>query len=148
MKKVQGFRVHTMMFAALCMSLVLVGVSPAQSDLSTFSGKFTLDHPIHWGTAVLPSGNYTFGIQFGFPVIVSVRNSRGSIVARVTSGIDNGRTGAGNALLIKEKSGQLFVYSLTLPTLRRSLVYDPELAQLSALEARATETVPVTLAKR
>ena len=149
MKRVHRFAARTMMFVALSMSLMPVGVGHAQSDLLAFAGQFTLDHPVRWGTAVLPSGKYTFAIESsGMPVVVWVRNSRGSVVARVTSTIDNGKTAARSALLIGNKGGQLCVYSLSLPSLRRSLVYDPELAQVSALEARATEMVPVTLAKR
>jgi hypothetical protein len=64
------------------------------------------------------------------------------------SGIDGGRTSAGNALLIKEKGGQLCVYSLALASLGKVLVYDPGLARHAVMEARASQTVPVILAKR
>jgi hypothetical protein len=65
-----------------------------------------------------PSGKYTIGIESsGMPVIVSVRNSRGSIVARVKSAIDDGKKGAVNAVLIKEKDGRLRVHSMALATL-------------------------------
>jgi hypothetical protein len=64
------------------------------------------------------------------------------------SGIDDGRTNAQNALLIREKGGQLRVYSLALASLGKVLVYDRALAQEAVMEARAPQTVPVMLAKR
>jgi len=64
------------------------------------------------------------------------------------TGIDDGRKSATNALLIQEKGGELRVYALALAGLGKVLVYDPALAREAALEARAPQTVPVTLAER
>jgi hypothetical protein len=80
------------------------------------------------------------------PTFALVRDSKGRPVGRFVSGIDGRQTSAGNALLIREKDGQLRVYSLALRSLGRALVQDPAWAREASLEARSPQTV--MLAKR
>jgi len=135
--------------AALLMSLFFIATSQAQTELTVFAGKFTLTDQVQWGKTVLQPGDYTIIIGSGsMPVSVMVRDSRGRAVARFISGIDSGKTSARNALLIKEKGGQMHVYSLELASLRKVLVYDRALARAAVLDARAPQTVPVQLAER
>jgi hypothetical protein len=135
--------------AALLLSLFLIATSQAQTDLAVFTGKFTLGNQVLWGKTVLQPGDYTITIGSGsMPTFALVLDSKGRPVARFVSQIDGGRTSTGNALLIREKDGQLRVYSLALRSLGRVLVYDPALARQAVLEARAPQTVPVMLAKR
>jgi hypothetical protein len=135
--------------AGLLMSVFLIAASQAQSDLSLFTGKFTLTHQILWGETVLRPGDYTISIESGqMPTFALIRDGQGRPVARFMSGIDAGRAGVGNALLLSEKGGQLRVYSLALGSLGRVWVYDPALAREVLLEARAQQTVPLMLAKR
>lgn len=98
---------------------------------------------------VLQPGDYTIAIgSSSMPTFALVTDSKGRPVARFVNTIDGGHTSAGNALLIREEDGQLHVYSLALGGLGRVLVYDPGLARKALLEARAPQTVPVTLTKR
>jgi len=131
------------------MSLFFIATSQAQTDLAVFTGKFTLGNQVLWGNTVLQPGDYTITIgSSSMPAFALVRDSKGRPVARFVSRIDGGPTGAGNALLIREKDGQLRVYSLALRSLGRVLVYDPALAREAVLESRSLQTVPVMLAKR
>lgn len=131
------------------MSLFLVAASQAQSDLSIFTGKFALATQVRWDTAVLQPGNYTITITSSrLPILALVRDSQGRPVGRFASGINAGKTSTRNALLLKEKDGQLHVCSLALASLGSVLVYDPVLAREAVMEARSIQTVPVTLAKR
>jgi len=144
--RMQGSR---LLAVILLMSLFFVAASPAQVTLPLFTGKFALTGQVQWGKTVLQPGNYTIMIGSGsMPTLVLVRDSKGRAVAQFMGGIDSGKTSARNALLIKEKGGQMHVYSLELANLRRVLVYDPALARAAVLEARAPQTVPVLLAER
>ena len=148
MKRIQRSAVNEMFLGVLCISVMLVGVSQAQSDRLVFVGKLTLDQPTQWGTTLLQSGTYTIGIEStSMPVKVKIRDGRGRAVAIVVSGIDAGKTSDGNRLLITEKGGKPHVYALTLASIGRVLVYDPALAQ-AVREARVPQTVPVVLARR
>ena len=147
MKQAHGFAVSKMLFAAVSIGLFIVGM--AQAQLSTFTGKFTLTTQVQWDKTVLQPGDYTVTIEsISAPAAALIRDGSGRPVARFISAIDGGKTSARNELLIREKGGQLRVYSLALGDLRRTLVYDPALAREAVLEARAPKTVPVTLAKR
>ena len=149
MKRNSRIRGSQVLAAALLMSLFFIAASQAQTDLVVFAGKFTLTDKVLWGKTVLPPGDYTISIgSTSMPTFALVRESKGRPVARFVSRIDGERTSAGNALLIREKDGQLRVYSLALRSLGRVVVYDPALARESVLEARAPQTVPVMLAKR
>jgi len=134
--------------AVMLMSVFLVAAAPAQSEAVAFTGKFMLNNQVVWGNTVLQPGDYTITIgSSSMPTFALVRDSTGRPVARFMSRIDGGLTSAGNALLIREKDGQLRVYSLALRSLGRVLLYDPALAREAVLEARAPQTVPVMLAK-
>jgi hypothetical protein len=148
MKKIQGLAVSGTLLAALCMS-VIVGIAQAQTDLPTFTGRFTLTSQVQWDGTVLQPGSYSVTIEsISSPTAALIRDGSGRPVARFISGIDGGKTSAGNALLIREKHGQLRVYALALASLGKVLVYDRALAQEEVMEARAPQTVPVMLAKR
>lgn len=149
MKRNSRIRGSQVLAAALLMSLFFIATSQAQTDLPVFAGKFTLTDQVQWGKTVLQPGDYTIIIGSGsMPTRVLVRDSRGRAVAGFISGIDSGKTSARNALLIKEKGGQMHVYSLELASLGKVLVYDRALARAAVLDARAPQTVPVQLAER
>ena len=149
MKRNSRIRGSQVLASALLMSLFFIATSQAQTDLVVFTGKFTLTDQVQWGKTVLQPGGYTITIGSGsMPILVLVRDSKGRAVARFISGIDSGKTRARNALLMKEKGGQMHVYALELASLRKVLVYDPALARAAVLEARAPQTVPVPLAER
>jgi hypothetical protein len=149
MKNVQGLAVSKVLFATLSMSLIVVGIAQAQVGIPTFTGKFTLTTQVLWGKTVLPPDNYTITIESsGLPIIALIRDGSGRPVAHFMSGVKDGKTSAGNALLIREKNGQLRVYALALASLGEVLLYDRALAREEILEARTALTVPVMLAKR
>ena len=137
------------LLAALGISLIVAGIAQAQSDLPVFTGKFTLTTQVQWGQTILRPGDYTLTIpSFSGATIAWVRDGGGRTVACFMSGIDDRESGTGNALLIREKDGQLRLYALELGTVRRALVYDRALAREAVTEARAPQTVPIILTKR
>jgi hypothetical protein len=127
----------------------VVGIAQAQLGIPTFTGKFTLTTQVLWGKTLLPRGSYTIAIESStIPTIALIRDGSGRPVAHFMSGIKDGKISAKNALLIREKNGQLRVYALARASLGEVLVYDRALAREAVMEARAPQTVPVTLAKR
>jgi hypothetical protein len=147
MKKVQGLT--NMLFAAVSIGLIIVGIAQAQLDIPTFTGKFTLINQVQWDKTVLQPGDYTITIATSStPISALVRDSKGRPIGRFVTGIDSGNTSTRNALLISEKGGQLRVYSLALASLGKVLVYDRSLAEEAVTQARAPQTVPLMLAKR
>lgn len=149
MKKLQEFKFSKALLAALSIGLMVVGAAQAQRDIPAFTGKFTLTTRVLWDKAVLQPGDYSITITSGsMPISALIRDSKGRPVGLFVTGIDEGKTSAGDALLIREKGGQLRVYSLALASLGRVLVYDPALARGLLMEARAPQTVPLMSAKR
>jgi len=147
MQKVQRFAVSKMLLAVLGIGLIFAGI--AQAQIPTFTGKFTLTTQVQWSRTVLQPGDYTVTVEsINAPTPALIRDGNGRPVARFISGIDDGKPSTRNALLIREKGGQLRVYALALANLGKVLVYDPALAREAVLEARAPQTVPVMLAKR
>jgi hypothetical protein len=134
---------------SLSISSIVAGIEQAQTDLPSVMGRFTLPTQVRWNTTVLQPGEYTITIgSRAMPTLALVRDSKGRAVARFVSGIDSGKTSSVNALLLREKDGQLRVYSLALATIGKVLVYDRVLAREAVMEARAPRTVPVMLATR
>jgi len=149
MKKVQGLTVRKILFAAVSIGLIIVGIVQAQLDIPTFTGKFKLINQIQWDKTILQPGEYTITIATSStPISAVVRDRKGRPIGRFVTGIDSGNISARNALFICEKGGQLHVYSLALASLGKVLVYDRALAQEAVIQARASQTVPVMFTKR
>jgi hypothetical protein len=138
-----------MLVAALLTSLLSVGTARAQGQSPAYVGTFTLTNQIHWGKGVLQPGNYTIIINsISNPMIALVRKADGDALTYVMSRARSENTSGRNALLIKEKDGQLTVHSLALADLGLVLIYDPRLARQTVQEARVSQTVPVMWAKK
>jgi len=148
-RSVISISLRLLTLAALLTSLFFVGTARAQGQSPAYVGKFTLTNQIHWGKSVLQPGNYTITFKStGTPIIASIYNVDGNAVTFVMSGARSVNTNGMNALLIKEKDGQLRVHSLALADLGMILIYDPSLARETVQEARVSKTIPVTWAKK
>jgi hypothetical protein len=106
-------------------------------------------YQVHWGKSLLQPGDYIITVKStGTPNIALISKSDGSggimVVARVHG---EPRSGV-NALLVKDKDGELTVHSLSLANLKMVLIYDPSLARESVQEARVNRTVPVVWARQ
>jgi hypothetical protein len=149
MERKQRMAGTAILVAVLLTSLLSVGTARAQGQSPAYVGTFTLTNQIHWGKSVLQPGNYTITMKsVGNPIIALVRKADGDAVTYVMSRARSENTSGVNALLIKEKDGQLTVHSLALADLGMVLIYDPTLAREKVQEARAGQTVPVTWAKK
>jgi hypothetical protein len=87
---VQGLAVSRMLLAALCMSVIVAGIAQAQTDLPTFTARFTLTSQVEWGKTVLQPGDYTITIESGSgSAFALVRDNNGRPIGRFMSGIDS-----------------------------------------------------------
>jgi hypothetical protein len=135
--------------AALLTSLFFTDTARAQGP-PAYVGTFTLRNQIHWSKTVLEPGKYTISLNSTLaPItIATIRTVDGEGVFMVMSQPRSGDNNGVNALLIKEKDGKPTVYSLALADLGLVLIYDPRLARQTVQEARVSQTIPVTWAKK
>jgi hypothetical protein len=136
----------TLFAAVLLATCFFAGTANAQA----FQGKFTLQHSVRWGEAVLGAGEYRLALDTGtVPAQAVITNAAsGKNVAIVRSSISE--DGKGNsALLIGRRGNQHVVYSFRVAELGQVFIYDPALAHRNGMsEADNTETVPVLDAKK
>ena len=66
-----------------------------------FTGKFTLPREVHWGTAVLPAGDYTLSVDHTTSNgIVTIRQGRKNVAMMLSQGVDTTGVAGGSSLLI------------------------------------------------
>jgi hypothetical protein len=130
-------------------ALSLAATASAQMGPAKYVGRFTLQSSVHWGKSTLQPGTYTVTIRStGVPMIAVIRDSQGRAVTDVMTGARSSRTDGLNALLIREKDGQLRVCSLALSDLGIDLIFDRAPAQERPQEARFSQKVPVLWAAK
>ena len=146
----RALAVARMFLMALAITPLFVGSARAQGAAdSAYIGKFTLTQQIHWGKSVLRPGHYTMAIaSSGSPVIVKVQNEDTGEAFRVATNVYREKKTGMNALLLQAKNGQPTVQSVSLPEIGMTLIYEPGAKREPVLEARASQTVPVLLAKK
>ncbi len=139
----------TLLLVALLTSLFFAGTARAQGQSPAYVGKFTLTQQIHWGKTVLQPGKYKVTINStAAPIIGTIRTVAGDGVSIVMSQARTENKNGVNGLLIKEKDGQPTVHSLAISDLGMVLIYDPTLTRETVQEARVSQTIPVTWAKK
>lgn len=137
------------LLATMLTNLFLVGTARAQGQAPAYFGKFTLPYQVRWGGRVLQPGDYTVTIKStGSPMIALIRAADGNAVTYVMNGSLSEHTNGVNALLIRERGGQLIVHSLALADLGMVLIYDPSLVKEPVREAGVKREVPILSAKK
>jgi len=135
--------------AASLTSLFFAGAARAQGQSPAYVGEFKLTHQIRWGKTVLQPGKYTVSLNSTVgPTIGTIRTVAGDGVSIVMSQARIENKNGVNGLLIKEKDGQPTVHSLAISDLGMVLIYDPTLARETVQEARVSQTIPMTWAKK
>lgn len=149
MRRKPGVVRTTLVVLGLLAVLSLTATAPAQMGPARYVGRFTLQSSVHWGRSILQPGTYTVTIwSKEAPVIALISDSQGRAVTFVTSGTRSRRTDGLNALLIREKDGQLRVSSLALADLGIDVIYDRASTQERPQEAHVSQTVPVLWATK
>jgi hypothetical protein len=133
----------TIFLAATLLSLL---ASPALAEEA--NGKFTLTKEVHWGSNVLPAGEYTYRLQHDAFEVLFVRSAGGErgfiVLARSVSATNGERT---DSLQLERSGDDWFVSSLTLGSLGERLYFaaPPPHAPMAA---RSTSDNLTSLAKR
>src|SRR5215469_10238912 len=110
MQRTGNLAVTAMFLAALLASFSFVRSARAQAQRPAFFGTFTLPYHARWGGSVLSPGKYSVTIKStGSPMIALVRTADGDAVTYVMNGSLSAHTNGVNALLIRERDGQLIV---------------------------------------
>jgi hypothetical protein len=136
------------LFAA---ALLATGWFAQPANAQEWTGKFTLPYEARWGQAVLPPGDYQLtvapGDTAGMLIIREARSLR-AVALEPVNIRENSREET-STLLIGTQGKQHIVYSLTIAELGASFVYQSRPAHNREFEeARKTQTVPVTVAKK
>src|SRR5215472_12871449 len=93
--------------AALATSLTFACAAKAQYISPQFVGKFTLTSTVQWGKGALPPGNYNLRVNLtATPIMATVRNDSGNLVATVMTRSIADYTRGPNALQLKTRNGQ------------------------------------------
>jgi hypothetical protein len=139
----------TLFAATLLAACLFAGAANAQS---TFHGKFTLQHSVRWGQAVLSAGDYLITIDsttFEGPLMAIIFDAKsGKKAAFVSCAITEDAKGD-TALFISTRGNEHVVHTFRVAELGESFIFDPALAHPRATEeASKTEIVPVLHAKK
>jgi hypothetical protein len=137
-------------FAALVLIVGLfAGSVQAQS---IYNGKFTLNHSVRWGQALIPAGHYRINIDpfngSGILMAVIFDTKTGRQVAMASCAATDKSKGP-SALFLSRRGNEHVVHTLRVDELNESFIFDPSLAHRRvAEEADSTETVPILNAKK
>jgi hypothetical protein len=97
----------------IVLSLLLLGAVSLPVAAQDAYGKFTVSHETHWGTAVLPAGNYTVSLISGpvpYVTVSSDPNKSVSVMA-VAQYVDTANCKA-SSLVLQQSGGGWDVRSL------------------------------------
>jgi hypothetical protein len=147
--KMQRTTFKTALTALLAACLL---ASSANAQLSALEGKFSLPHEAHWGTAVLPAGDYLLSIRTtGSPTILTIQDAKtGRWVAMVAPQFRRTTTARETALLISARGSQRVIHSFRVAELGVVFISEPALAREQSIgeDAGETQIVPVIMAKK
>jgi len=124
-----GNSVNKWLFAAIS----ALALFPASALASEASGKFTLTREVHWGSIVLPAGDYTYSLeQRGSPVLLlrAASGEPGYLVMART--IDSVATES-DSLVLQRHGDEWFVSQMVVGSVGEELSFAmPETASASA----------------
>ena len=124
-----GNSVNNWLFAAIS----ALALFPASALASEASGKFTLTREVHWGSIVLPAGDYTYSLeQRGSPVLLlrAASGEPGYLVMART--IDSVATES-DSLVLQRHGDEWFVSQMVVGSVGEELSFAmPETASASA----------------
>ena len=134
----------SMLFKVFILAIGVVGASAGSAHAQAANGTFTLARETHWGSVVLPAGEYMFSLQSpNMPATIVVRQTRGSRVAMVLPQVvsEEKLTGTSRLVLSHNERGEPFVSALYLGDLGLSLHYESSQARMAVPET--AKLVPI-----
>ena len=124
-----GNSVNKWLFAAIS----VLALFPASAVASEASGKFTLTREVHWGSIVLPPGDYTYSLELRGSPILLLRAASGQpgflVMART---IDSVVTES-DSLVLQRHGDEWFVSEMVVGSVGEELSFAaPETRPMSA----------------
>jgi len=116
----------SMLFKVFILAIGVVGASAGSAHAQAANGTFTLARETHWGSVVLPAGEYMFSLQSpNMPATIVVRQTSGSRVAMVLPQVvsEEKLTGTSRLVLSHDERGESFVSALYLGDIGLGLHY-------------------------
>jgi hypothetical protein len=107
---------------ALVLALGAIAATAAQAQ--SYTGKFTLPHPVRWGGADLPAGEYSLAMR-SIEGPLSVADASGRIRVLVYGFRDFPTKAQPTALLVTRDGAERTVRSLNCPEWGHKFVYKP-----------------------
>ena len=117
-----SLRNRVLIIAAVALAVVCASAVPASAQLIC-KGSFTLSQEVHWQTATLPPGDYTFEMQsLASPYRIVLRGPNGSslinaVVANEEADNDQ------SMLVVEHRGGRSTIAELRLSPIGRTLRY-------------------------
>ena len=134
----------------LVVAAVVVASFAGTASAQVVEGKFTLPFEAHWGSVVLPAGQYSLKMDrpSGLTRLTSLTGTHVGYVRAV--GIDDALKGQATALLVTRNEEGRVIRSFTWSEGGKTFVYKPltkaELAQMA--DAGRSDTVPIQTAQK
>lgn len=86
------------------------------------SGKFSLKHPVRWGSVVMPAGDYTYSLEHHASAMLLVRNANGQpgflVMAKSVSSANDLQP---DRLILQRDGNDWFVRSIVLSSIGETL---------------------------
>ncbi len=110
MKSIRSFS----FFTVLMLLAGIVGIAPKAAHAQVAEGKFSLPSETHWGSMILPAGEYTFSLEStGRPAWLTIRNSDRVLLGMITPQVLSSAPYTDKSeLVLTHKGDEVFVSSL------------------------------------
>ena len=117
--RLQKHSLFTVAVFTVLVSISFLSLSAAAEDAS---GKFVLAHEVHWGTVVLPAGEYTYKLEHHSSQFVVVRAATGAPgFMMMASSISTTAPGERDSLQLQKLGDAWFVQSMNISGLEEEL---------------------------
>ena len=129
---------------AVFVCLTTWGFAGTANAQTTLAGKFNLPYEVHWGTRVVPAGQYTISMDpAGAIVFVCSKDGNTAFYTPIPTRNSNNKGAA--ALFVMVRGHERVVRSLNLPKRGFSLIYQPATSAERELLAKSEQVEAVPL---
>ena len=135
---------HSLSFVGTLLLMSLAFAATAHAQIYG-KGSFVLPYPVHWQTATLPAGEYTFMVKSGGTTefIISIRNSRQPGEKVLTVPAMTTHFSGTSSLVVVKVNGKRFVRSLQLAPVGTAFTYLLPKEKNVELREEVAQIIPV-----